>query len=88
MCGHRRAGILWPVKDAITAPQACEVAGQPDLLTLTAACTAAPGHFDELRAAARPSSAPTPDAKVPQTGALTAPWQEFSTIWPTRVLPN
>ncbi len=77
---HRRrhAGILRPVKDANTAPQACETAGQPDLLCLTQACAAAPGHFDELRAAATIDAAlPTTDAQNPQTGPLSAPWQGF-----------
>ena len=53
------------MKDANAAPQPSPASAQPDLRTITRACNAAPGHFDELRGAA------TPD------GPLTGPWQQF-----------
>ena len=69
----RSAGILWAVNDAKVSPSTLSARIQPDLRAITLACSAAAGHFDELRATAS-SAAPDTDGAA---GSLSEPWQQF-----------
>jgi uncharacterized circularly permuted ATP-grasp superfamily protein/uncharacterized alpha-E superfamily protein len=57
------------VKDATSSPSASNASALPDLQALAHSGMAAPGHFDELRAAASHSSG--------TERPLTSPWQQF-----------
>jgi len=57
------------VKDATSSPSASNASALPDLQALAHSGMAAPGHFDELRAAVSHSSG--------TERPLTSPWQQF-----------
>ena len=68
------------MKDAINSHLAKEPFGRPDLRAMTQACTAAVGHFDELRGVAATAQQATHCGTVDSAGSalpLTPGWQQF-----------